>query len=171
MKTDDSRPWWRRFLFPRFTVWYLARVGVVALLAVCFFTFVCQPFVIDGASMMPTYPEHGLMLSWNVGYMLHRPAAGDVVIVRVNDSASYLKRVVALAGDHVRWNRGKLMVNGEPLDEPYVVYSCDWDSGDGDDIVVEPDHAYVVGDNRSMPQRNHVHGQVALKRIKGVPLW
>ncbi len=171
MSSSDPRPWWKRFLFPKLTAGYLIRLGVLAVLAVVFFSFICQPFVINGASMMPTYPEHGFMLSWNVGYMMHSPEIGDVVIVRVNDSTSYLKRVVALAGDRVCWRNGRLMVNGEALDEPYVVYSCDWDSSDEDDIVIEPDHAYVVGDNRSMPRRNHVHGQVALKRIKGVPLW
>ena len=63
---------------------------------------------------------------------------------------------------------GKLFIDGKPHYEPYVKFVCDWNLPPR---RVEPDHYYVVGDNRSMPMGNHIFGSVARRRIEGVPTW
>jgi len=165
---NDERSALSRFLFPDFTWWYFLRVALVAAAAFLFFSFVCRPFIIDGASMLPTYPSSGVLFSWNVPYWFGTPKRGDVVIARINHNKSYLKRVVALPGDRVQWRSGALYVNGEPQHEPYVVYPCEWNN---EEVVVAPGYVFVVGDNRSMPQREHNHGQISVKRIIGRALW
>ncbi len=79
-----------------------------------------------------------------------------------------LKRVVALEGEEVAFRQGKLLINGEELEEPYLRYPCDWNLPAR---KVEKESVYVVGDNRSMPMENHYFGQTSIRRIVGVPLW
>jgi len=167
-KERDPRPLWRRFLIPKFTVGYCVRLLIVAAAAVAFFSIVCRPYLIDGSSMKPTYPDSGFMLSNEMVFWFRDPRVGEVVITRVNKDTSYLKRVVGVAGDHIQWRAGVLYRNGEPVTEPYVKSKCDWDT---EETVVQPGHTYVVGDNRSMPESAHRHGQVINRRITGVPLW
>ena len=158
----------REFFFPRLTRSFFIRAGAVAIIAVVVFHWLLIPCVIDGASMVPTYPEHGFTFCWKGRYWFSSPRRGDVVIVRYAGRVFYLKRVVALAGDTVEFRRGRLIVNGEVQREPYVRYICYWDLPPR---TVEAGHCYVVGDNRSQPMREHRFGSVAAHRIVGAPLF
>ncbi len=159
----------RRFLFPSLTPAFLVRVVLVALCAYGFFGFVCTPFVIRGKSMESTYHDGGFDFLWKPHYLYSEPKRGDVVAISLaGEDVVYLKRIVALAGQTVAFKDGVLLVDGRPVAEPYVKGPCDWNLPPR---TVEPDHVYVVGDNRSMPMEQHDFGQVSLHRIIGVPLW
>lgn len=153
---------------PKFTVGYAIRLLIVIVAAVLFFSLICRPYIIDGSSMKPTYPDSGFMLSNETAFWFRDPQVGEVVIARVNKNTSYFKRVVGVAGDRIQWRGGVLYRNGKPMSETYVKCQCDWES---EETVVQPGHTYLVGDNRSMPQDVHRHGQVINRRITGVPLW
>lgn len=62
----------------------------------------------------------------------------------------YVKRVVGVGGDHVRrcTTGGKIEVNGQPLDEPYL-YPGDAPSAQAFDVVVPPGRLWLLGDHRS----------------------
>ena len=158
----------REFFLPKPTRIFFIRAAAVALAAFVVFYWLLIPCVIDGASMVPTYPEHGFTFCWRGRYWFSQPRRGDVVIVRYAGRVFYLKRIVALAGDTVEFRHGRLFVNGELQREPYVRYICDWELAPR---TVEPGHCYVVGDNRSQPMREHRFGSVALQRIAGAPLF
>jgi signal peptidase I len=75
---------------------------------------------------------------------------------------------VALPGDRVQFRGGILFVNDTAREEPYVVFPCDWES---EPLVVRDGHCFVVGDNRSQTQAEHIHGEVELDRISGGVLF
>ena len=158
----------KEFFMPRPTRGFFMRAAALALTAFVVFNWLLIPCVIDGASMIPTYPEHGFTFCWRGRYWFSPPRRGDVVVVRYQGKVFYLKRVVALAGDTVEFRNGRLLVNGEVRPEPYVRYLCDWELPPR---TVEPGHCYVVGDNRSQPMGEHRFGSVALRRIAGSPLF
>jgi signal peptidase I len=79
-----------------------------------------------------------------------------------------LKRIIALEGERIEFRDGKLLVDGNKIDEPYVRYPCDWNLPPRQ---VEQGSVYVVGDNRNMPIEDHLFGQTSINRIVGVPLW
>lgn len=119
--------------------------------------------------MEPTYRDGGINFCYKLRYIFSELKRYDVVAIRfAGNRVMLLKRVVALEGDRVEFRDGKLIVNGEEMDEPYVRYSCNWNLPPRQ---VEKDCVYVVGDNRNMPIENHHFGQAPLKRIIGVPLW
>jgi len=167
-KGETSRNFLLNFFFPKLGKRFAIRFALVAVSAYAFFAFVCVPARISGESMEPTYPSSGFDFCWRPAYWFSMPKRGDVVIIRYTGKKLYLKRMVGFPGDTIEFKNGELFVNGEKLDEPYVVKKSDWNLPER---VVPEGKIYVVGDNRSMPMANHIFGAVKLKRLYGAPLW
>lgn len=166
---EEKRSFLSRLFAPRLNRWFLPRLAVVALLAYGFFGHVCLPAITQGHSMEPTYANGKLLFCWCPRVWFGTVQRGDVVMVRfAGHRVMLLKRVVALAGETVAFADGKLLIDGKPLDEPYVKTDCDWELPPR---VVPPGHVYVIGDNRGVPMDAHVFGSVAIDRIVGEPLW
>jgi signal peptidase I len=167
--TGMNRDSLRRFFWPRIDRRFALRLAFVAASAYGLFGFVCIPVLTRGASMEPTYRDGRVNFCWRLRYAWSEPRVGDVVMVRfAGTRVMLLKRIVALAGDTVEFRGGRLLVNGVERAEPYLRYRGTWDLPLR---TVEPGHAYVVGDNRGMPQSEHHFGQTPLGRIVGAPLW
>ncbi len=165
----EPRPFLARLFAPRLNRWFLPRLILVALAAYLFFGQVCLPAVTRGSSMVPTYADGQLLFCWRPKVWFGSLERGDVVMVRFSGRrVMLLKRIVALGGETVAFAEGRLLVNGEPLDEPYVKTACDWEL---EPREVPPGHVYVIGDNRGTPMETHQFGSVARERIVGVPLW
>ena len=159
----------REFLFPRLTPLFLIRLAVLATVVAGVCKFALMPVVIDGESMLPTYSAHGFNFCNRLAYRWSRPRRGDVVILRYGGTRwMLLKRVIAFAGETVAFEKGVCLVDGKPLDEPYVRLGCDWDLPPH---KIRPGHIYVMGDNRSVPAEAHVGGEIAAARVVGRPLW
>lgn len=158
----------RNFFLPRLNKWFFLRLGITVIAAVIIFKYFLVPCVISGASMEPTVPSSGFTFCWKGSYWFKEPARGDIVIIKYDNNIYFLKRIVALAGDTVEFRNGKLILNGNIMDEPYVKFPSDWNM---EPLVVSADEYYVVGDNRSMPIVQHQKGAVKARRIAGQPLF
>jgi signal peptidase I len=159
----------RQFFFPSLTPMFLIRVFLVSLFAYLFFDYLCIPFTIQGISMEPTYRDGRVNFCWRLRYLFSEPKRHDVVAVRFAGSrVMLLKRVVAREGEQVEFRGGRLFVDGNGIEEPYVRLPCNWNLPSR---RVDKDCVYVVGDNRSMPIEDHHFGQTSRIRIMGVPLW
>src|SRR4249919_593226 len=84
--------------------------------------FLYQPVKVEGTSMMPSLEDQERIFVNKFVYRLEPIERGDVVVFRYprDPSKSYIKRVIAMAGDHIRIDAGQVYVNGEGLDESYV---------------------------------------------------
>ncbi len=118
--------------------------------------------------MLPTYPPSGLTFVWCGAFWFEEPKIGDVIAARLDDDVAFLKRIVGVSGDRLQWIDGKLWRNGEKVHEPYVAFESDWQS---EEIIVDAGYFYIVGDNRSMPFKEHIKGQLLKRRVIGAPLW
>ena len=158
----------RGFFLPRLNRFFLVRVLALIVASMLLFTQVLIPLRIEGQSMEPTY-TNSFNLCWRGRYLFSSPRRGDVVVVRfAGKRVLLLKRIVALAGDMVAFENGNLLVNGQPVNEPYVRYRSHWNL---DPRLVELGKVYVVGDNRGVPMARHHFGQVDRQRIVGGLLW
>jgi signal peptidase I len=159
----------RRFLLPECNRFFFLRLLTIALATVLLFTQVLIPLKIQGQSMEPTYRDGSFNLCWRGRYLFSAPQRGDVVAIRfAGRQVMLLKRVVALAGDTVAFRDGVLVVNGQPVAEPYVRMRSNWNL---ESRPVESGKVYVVGDNRSVPIERHHFGQVEQERIMGGVIW
>jgi len=132
--------------------------------------FILLPVRIQGASMLPTYPEGGRINFVNrLSFLFHEPKRGDIVAIRTTGiHIMYMKRIIGMPGETVGFHLGMAIVNGKPLDEPYVRKLCYWEIPPR---TLGPGEYYVVGDNRSMPEVDHEKGIAARDKIVGKVLW
>ena len=72
--------------------------------------------------MMPSLEDQERIFVNKFVYRWEPISRGDIVVFRYprDVSKSYIKRVVAIAGDRVVIDKGRVFVNGYLLDEPYV---------------------------------------------------
>jgi signal peptidase I len=70
----------------------------------------------------------------------------------------FVKRVIGVGGDRVTCcdAEGRLLVNGEPLDEPYL-YPGNVPSELRFDVVVPEDHMWLMGDHREASADSRAH--------------
>ncbi len=155
----------RKFFLPRLTKAFLLRILLLSVSCLLIFTYLLIPLRIQGQSMEPTYKDGSFAFCWRLQYLFSEPARSDVVTLRyAGRKVMLLKRIIALAGDTVAFQKGLLYVNGEHIPEPYVRYPSTWDLPER---AVKPGHIYVVGDNRNTTMSRHRFGQVAENRIIG----
>ena len=81
---------------------------------------------------------------------------------------SYIKRVIALPGEHVKIENGKVYINGQELEESYLqdeVITTDLD-GAFTDLIVPEGTVFVMGDNRSKSTDSRRFGCVPYEKIE-----
>ena len=128
-----------------------------------------RPMVVDGESMEPTYASRGFNFCRMHAYSSRLPRRGEVVVMRYGGEKWFLlKRAIAFEGETVQFIAGRCLVNGDPIDEPYVKLPCNWNEPPH---KVAPGCIYVMGDNRSVPRDVHVGGEMRLSRLFCKPLW
>ncbi|MER6341944.1 signal peptidase I [Streptomyces tendae] len=163
------------------------RITVVLLVLLLFLllvsTFVLQPFQIPSGSM-----ERGLRIGDRVlvnklAYRFDgRPRRGDIVVFDGTGSfghGDYIKRVVGVGGDHVVCcdEEGRILVNGQSVDESAFLYPGDRPSTVPFDVVVPDGTLFVLGDHRadSSDSRDHLGspggGMVPLDDVIGRADW
>jgi signal peptidase I len=162
----QSPSWLLRVLIGRNPKRTLVRIVVLVVVSFVVFRFALVPIRVDGGSMLPAYKDHSVNFVNRLAYLFHEPRRGDVVAIGMlaGENMMYMKRIVGLPGETVAFHKGRLYINGEPLDEPYVKLPGNWER---EPEEVGPDQYYVVGDNRDMPWEGHVQGRARRDLIVG----
>lgn len=152
---------------PLFSAWVRDLVISLAISAFIII-FLYQPVKVEGTSMMPGLDDQERIFINKFVYRLEPIERGDIVVFRYprDPSKSYIKRVIGLAGDHVRIESGRVYVNGQRLYEPYVpsVYA---DQRSYPEVVVPPHHYFLLGDHRTMSDDSRDFGPVDARYIYG----
>ena len=130
--------------------------------------FLYQPVKVEGTSMMPSLEDQERIFVNKFVYRLEPIERGDIVVFRYpyDPSKSYIKRVIAMAGDHIRIESGQVYVNGESLDETYVPSEYA-DARSYPDTIVRENSYFVLGDHRSMSDDSRRFGPVDQSFIYG----
>jgi signal peptidase I len=89
---------------------------------------------------------------------------GDVILFTPDKERQYLKRLIGLPGETVEIRDGKVYINGEILDEPYIKQTA---SRDSQLFIVEPDRYFVLGDNRNNSSDSRSFGSILGESILG----
>lgn len=147
----------------------VARVFVLAALALVTFTWVLVPVRAEGISMLPTFRSGSLKFVSRVAFLGREPQRGDVVAIRLaGPNVLYIKRIVGLPGERVAIREGFVYVNDMALPEPYVRHRRVWDVPE---VALGADEYFLIGDNRGMQPRDHDFGRAARSRIVGKVLF
>ena len=158
-KKNGFPQWFHTMVIGRRPKWTLVRIALLVLTTVILYKFVVIPIKVTGISMSPTYRDGSINLINRLAYRTAKPQRGDVVGVRFKSGEMYLKRIVGLPGELVAFRNGKLYINDERIEEPYVEGACYWDMPP---VHLGPNWYYVVGDNRTMRWEDHYQGKADL---------
>jgi len=181
----------------------------IVVVAIFVTSFIVQPFRIPSGSMTPTLKVGDFLL---VDKQTFAPGAGrfgilpkssvhrgDIIVFHwpVDPTLHLVKRVIALPGDRIRLHHGHVLLNGQPLDEPYAFYSPSrpnpfrdefpslreadpnveplwWitlrNSIANHELTIPPGQYFVLGDNRNDSEDSRYWGLVPRSNIVGRPL-
>lgn len=113
--------------------------------------FVLKPFQIPSESMMPTIDVGDRILVNRLAYQYGSINRGDVIVFESTSEPGIdvVKRVIAIAGDTIEVKQGQVILNGQPLAEPYISFT---DSSTFPVRTVPEGNVFVMGDNRPNSQ-------------------
>jgi signal peptidase I len=171
----------------------------VALAALIFFgvRLLVLNFKVDGQSMLPNLINNELLLvnrnsygeidlnSWLnkvpgvdregtwVVYEFAPPEQGDIIVFNPpnGDDKPYIKRIIATEGQHVTFADDHVYVDGERLDEPYIIKPTECDGREYCDVLVPEDNVFVLGDNRTASSDSRYFGPVPIDSIIGKAIF
>ncbi|HEX5695230.1 MAG TPA: signal peptidase I [Acidimicrobiia bacterium] len=167
------------------------------IIAVVIKTFLVQPFWIPSESMLPTIQVNDRVMVNKLAYKWGEPQRGDVVVfrdpreeeieetipeavirsvleavgIRTRGHEDLIKRVIGLPGETVEVKDNRVVINGTPLDEPYLV---DVFMPDEPPITISADQVFVMGDNRNASFDSRRFGPIPLDDLVGeafVTIW
>lgn len=179
----------------------------VLLIVLVIRSFVFEPFRIPSGSMMPTLLQGDFIFVKKYAYGLRLPVTetkvietgeperGDVIVFRLpqDTSVNYIKRVVGVPGDTVRYEHHRLTINGElveleesadatPMEPIFVEQLGDhrhdilvmsqYSAMDGVYKVPEGQY-FVMGDNRDNSKDSRWIGMIPESHLVGeaVRIW
>lgn len=155
-------------------------IGIIILVKIIQ-AFLIQPFIVDGASMLPTYHNQEFLLVDKLSYNLKVPSRGDIMIFKLyeNNNNPYegkhlIKRVIGLPGERIVVKHGVTTIynkknpEGFILDESYVEYK---ETQKDVDMTLDDHHYFVMGDNRAQSYDSRDWGALDEVNIKGQVLF
>ncbi|MGA7917479.1 MAG: signal peptidase I [Candidatus Acidiferrales bacterium] len=191
---------------------YAESLLITILLALFGTTFIVQAFKIPSQSMEPTLlvGDHLLVNkfvfegrgAWYEKILPYRDIRhGDIIVFKFpfDDHPHYVKRAIGLPGDRIRIVNQQVYVNGQRINEPYVVHDPTYEDPFGDnfpptdryfleaglrpewaaqilshvkngELVVPPDKYFAMGDNRDRSWDSRYWGFVDRDAIMGRPM-
>lgn len=141
---------------------------LAVVLALVIRVLLVETYLVDGHSMQPSLYNGERVLINKMVYRLSSPDISDVIVFRYPREPwrDFIKRVVALAGQEIEVRNGRVFVDGNPLDEPYLQTQTHGSFGP---VTVAAGTVFVMGDNRnfSLDSRDPSVGFVPVANIKG----
>src|SRR5579864_4512565 len=172
--------------------WELLQTVVLTLAIFLGVRSVVQNFRVEGASMEPTLETGQYLLiskasyfhiegtplanilptshQGSIQYLFGGPERGDIVLFKAptQPDKDFIKRVIGLPGDTVLIKNGTVLVNGQPLSEPYIHFPATYPYPfDGQPKQIPDGYYFVLGDNRPNSSDSHLGWNVPVDNLVG----
>lgn len=148
-----------------FSLQFLALIAAILLVFYMMMGF----STVKGNSMYPTLHDGDIAAYSRLGKEYD---PGDVIVLVRPDGEEFVKRVIAIAGDTVNIQSGKVYVNGkESKFEGTLGKTSRTGSRIEFPLVVEDKEVFVLGDNREVSEDSREFGTVKIEDIKGRIIW
>lgn len=146
-------------------------IVIAVLLALVVQKFIIRPFVVNGASMDPTFKTGDYLLIDEVTYKFREPARGDVVVFKAPPEPTkfFIKRIIGLPGDTITIKGSTVTIvdkyhpKGFVLSESFISHPGSNDMT----IKVPEDQYFVMGDNRSGSFDSRSWGTLPKANLRG----
>ncbi len=152
--------------------WEILQFAIIALVIVIpIRAFVAQPFIVSGASMVPTFKNGDYLVVDELTYAFNKPERGDVIIFKYPKDTTkfFIKRIIGLPGETIEISGSAVTIintdhpDGFIMDEPYVKNTAI----NHIKAVLGDDEYFVMGDNRSASSDSRSWGTLPENLITG----
>lgn len=135
----------------------------VAVFALTLILGLWKPVVVRQTSMYPTLQEGDYLFIVRTNDY----ARGDIVVFSSAElgEENLIKRVIGVAGDTVEISGGRVCLNGELLEEPYLDASVVTEGQMT--ITVSEGCVFLLGDNRAVSIDGRAFGEIAVSDVLG----
>jgi signal peptidase I len=147
-------------------------VAIGLAIAAAFFikTYLVQAFVIPSGSMEHTLEINDRVLVSKFAYRISDIKRGDVIVFKnperlPGEPAQLIKRVAATEGDVIEAVDGRVQVNGQFVDEPYLAPGTP--TRELPRQTVPAGTVFVLGDNRTNSKDSRFIGPIETKAVIG----
>ena len=140
-------------------------VAIALTLALVIRLFIAEPRYIPSESMFPTLETGDRLVVEKIGYKLHPPNKGDIIVFQppemlrlignFDKSQAFIKRAIAIAGETIAVKDGVVYVNERPLNEDYIAAPPEYELIP---VTVPEGQLFVMGDNRNNSNDSHIWG-------------
>lgn len=150
----------------------VVKFALIALLIVVpIRVFVAQPFIVNGASMDPTFATGQYLIVDQISNRFEDPDRGSIVVFKYprDPSKFFIKRVIGLPEETVRITDGVVRIinedspDGFVLEEPYVTHTKE----ENMEITLKDGEYFVLGDNRAGSSDSRIWGPLDEDLITG----
>lgn len=137
------------------------------------YLFVAQFHKVSGQSMFPTMHNGDYLITEKISYRFGSPSRSQIIVLKNprNEAQDFIKRIIAVPGDSVKIENGKVFVNGSEINEKYLPAGITTRSGsylsEGATLRAGPNQYFVVGDNRSHSSDSRDWGPITKEEIVG----
>ena len=155
---------------------WIVDLTLVVLLAVFFYTYMCQSVQVIGNSMSDKLENGDHVLVDKISYELSEPKRYDVIAFtkkeKNGEETEYIKRIIGLPGDKVQIIEGRIYVNGKKIDYNSKRDKIVNPGLASQEIELDYDEYFVIGDNwnNSEDSRAGTVSNVKRKEIEG-KIW
>ena len=129
---------------------------------------VVQNYRIESHSMEPNFYEGQFILVNKLAYKLGQPDRGEVLVFHnpSDHNEDWIKRIIGLPGDTIEIHDGQVFINGKVLDQPFGPNPFPEGYLFGPQLV-EPNHLFVMGDNRPNSRDSRYVGAIDESLVVG----
>lgn len=160
---------------------------ICAIVIILFVNFIAHPVRVDGRSMYPTLKDGEFGFTNVGGVLLSGAKRGDIVVVTMKEDGQktyWVKRIIGIPGDTVSCVNDIVYINRKVLDETKYIDpdyrqslidkfgffnkvpdDNNTDIKDFDEVKLNDDEYYVMGDNRPFSQDSRYVGPVKKSQI------
>lgn len=160
--------------FTKDTLKYIA----IAIFVLFLIKYVVSLQQVVGPSMNPNYQDGDILILNKIQYKIKKPKRFEVVAIKYNDTKYFIKRVIGLPGDSIKYIDDVLYVNGEIVNENFKTTKMkeNFDLQNLGYEQIPAGYYLVVGDNRanSLDSRSKEVGLIHEKDFIGkvmIRLW
>lgn len=159
----------------------ILEVAIIAVGAVFLIrSFLVQPFLVSGSSMVPNFSNGDYLLIDEITYRFRPPERGEVIVFKYPASPSiyFIKRIIGLPGEEVNIQDNKVTIfndnhpQGLVLNEGYL--SKSFYTVGSLKLKLKPNEYLLLGDNRSASFDSRNWGPLKTDYIVGlarIRLW